>query len=82
MVIELVVLTYLQKDIAIVNQIVFRQKGNVACFVVCRYCFSSKITPRNTNTIRVTDRLDLDRNVGPDLGPNCLQRLSADDSDR
>ena len=32
------------------------------------------------NTIRVKDGLDPDqdqRSVGPDLGPNCLQRLSA-----
>ena len=33
------------------------------------------------NTIRVSNSLDPDqarRYVGPDLGPNCLQRLSAD----
>ena len=32
------------------------------------------------NTIRVSDSLDQDqagRSVGPDLGPNCLQKLSA-----
>ena len=35
------------------------------------------------NTIRVSNSLDPDQaqqNVGPDLGPNCLQRLSADDT--
>ena len=31
-----------------------------------------------TNTIRVSNSLDPDPD-GPDLGPNCLQRLSADD---
>ena len=34
------------------------------------------------NTIRVSNNLDPDqdrKNVGPDLGPNCLQRLSADE---
>ena len=34
------------------------------------------------NTIRVSNSLDPDQvrqNVGPDLGPNCLQRLSIDD---
>ena len=34
------------------------------------------------NTIRVSNGLDPDqdrRSVGPDLGPNCLQKLSADD---
>ena len=35
------------------------------------------------NTIRVSNSLDPDQAqhfVGPDLGPNCLQRLSADDT--
>ena len=34
------------------------------------------------NTIRVSKSLDLDhgRHVGPDLDPNCLQRLSAEDT--
>ena len=33
----------------------------------------------------MSNSLDLDQarqNVGPDLGPNCLQRLSADDTRR
>ena len=37
------------------------------------------------NTIRVSNSLDPDQNrhsVGPDLGSNCLQKLSADDTDR
>ena len=37
------------------------------------------------NTIRVSNSLDPDQarqNVGPDLGPNCLQILSADDTGR
>ena len=37
------------------------------------------------NTIRVSNSLDTDqaqRFVGPDLGPNCLQRLSTDDKIR
>ena len=37
------------------------------------------------NTIRVSNSLDPDqarRFVGPDLGPKCLQRLSADDTSR
>ena len=37
------------------------------------------------NPIRVSNGLDPDqarRFVGPDLGPNCLQRLSADDTSR
>ena len=35
------------------------------------------------NTIRVSNSLDPDQarwNVGPDLGPNSLQKLSADDT--
>ena len=37
------------------------------------------------NTIRVSSSLDqvqAQRYVGPDLGPNCLQRLSEDDTSR
>ena len=37
------------------------------------------------NTIRVPNGLDPDQDrhsVGPDLGPNCLQRLSEDDKSR
>ena len=37
------------------------------------------------NTIRVSNSLDPDQArhfVGPDLGPNCLQRLLADDTRR
>ena len=37
------------------------------------------------NTIRVSNNLDPDQArhfVGPDLGPNCLQRLSADTTSR
>ena len=47
--------------------------------------FFSKLTfSKNSfrNTIRVSNGLDPDKDrraVGPDLGPNCLQRLSADD---
>ena len=33
------------------------------------------------NTIRVSNSSNPDQ-VGPDLGPNCLQRLSADDTSR
>ena len=41
---------------------------------------SFKNSFRNTN--RVSKDLDPDQDrhsIGPDLGPNCLQRLSADD---
>ena len=37
------------------------------------------------NTFRVSNSLDPDQArhfVGPDLGPNCLQRLSADNKDK
>ena len=57
--------------------------SNCACiFVVCGFfffffklTFSRKKSFRNT--IRVSNSLDPDQarqNVGPDLGPNCLQR--------
>ena len=52
-------------------------------FVVCWY-FSKLIFSKTSsrNTIRVSNSLDPDQDrhfVGPDLGPNCLQKLSADD---
>ena len=46
--------------------------------------FFSKLPFSNNsfrNTIRVSNGLDTDKDqhyVGPDLGPNCLERLSAD----
>ena len=65
-----------------------------SCFMVLSLCplwnyhffkniFFWKISFRNM--IRVSNRLDPDEArhfVGPDLGQNCLQRLSADDTSR
>ena len=47
--------------------------------------FSKSTFGKNSfrNTITVSNSLDQDQarcSVGPDLGPNCLQRLSADDT--
>ena len=52
---------------------------NVHAFVVIGRLFSKHSF---RNTIRVSNGWDPDQDqhsVGPDLGPNCLQRLSADD---
>ena len=59
---------------------------------VCMYLsaadFFSILTFSNIyfrSTIRVSNSFDTDkarRDVGPGLGPNCLQRLSADDKRR
>ena len=61
--------------------------GNFSCFLSSADFFSkstfSKIFFRIT--IRVSNSLDPDQArhiVGPDLGPNCLQRLSVDDTSR
>ena len=61
----------------------------LACWVIfhasCRLLKFSKLTfSKNSfrNTIRVSNGLESDQDshsVGPDLGPNCLQFLSADD---
>ena len=61
--------------------------GNFAClFVVCWFFSKSTFSKKNfRNIIRVSNSLDPDQNrhsVGPDLGPNCLQRQSADDTSR
>ena len=63
--------------------------GSFACFfVVCGFFFF-KLTLKKKktlqNTIRLSNSLDPDQArcfVGPDLGPNCLHRLSADDKSR
>ena len=34
------------------------------------------------NISRVSSSSDPDHAIGPDLGPNCLQRLSADDTSK
>ena len=44
---------------------------------------SISVFPKNLQGIqyeRVSNSLEPNKNVGPDLGPNCLQRLSADDT--
>ena len=56
------------------------------CMVFCRLTIFSKSNfTKNSckNTTRVSKGLDQDqarRFVGPDLGPNCLQKLSTDDT--
>ena len=61
--------------------------GSLTCFLSSADFFSnthfSKYSFRNT--IRVPNSLDPDharRFVGPDLGPNCLQKSSVDDTSR
>ena len=54
-------------------------------FLLSAEFFSKSTISKNSfrNTIWVSNRLDPDQarhSVGPDLGPNCLQRLSADDT--
>ena len=67
-------------------------KENLISFWIFEYCFYYSfiliIVPYFTlwmldffNTIQVSNSLDPDQAlhfVGPDLGPNCLQKLSAD----
>ena len=63
--------------------------GNFACsFAIC-YFFSKSAFSKNSsrNTIRVSNsldpiRLDILSGLIFDLGPNCLQKLSADDISR
>ena len=48
-------------------------------FVICDF-FQNQPFWKNSfrNTMKVSNSLE----IGPDLGPNCLQRLSADDTSR
>ena len=61
--------------------------GNFSCFC-CRLLIFSKLTFSKSSfrhTITVSNSLDPDQDrhsVGPDLNPNCLRRLSADDKAR
>ena len=71
---------------------IFVKKCNLISFWIFKYCFYYSFTLYYCaifysldagffNTIRVSNSLDPDQArhfVGPDLGPNCLQRLSAD----
>ena len=58
--------------------------GNFFMLLLLSADFFSKLTFSKQsfrNTIRVSNCLDPDQdrlNVGPDLGPNCLKRLSTD----
>ena len=59
--------------------------GNFACFFCCLPIFQNifKKLFGEYRTIRILNSLNLDQDrhcVGPDLGPNCLQRLSADNT--
>ena len=61
--------------------------GNFHAFVAVCWLISKSTFSKNSFriTIWVSNSLDPDQdrqNVGPDLGPNCLQRLSADDKSR
>ena len=62
--------------------------GKFSCFCYRLLTFFSKLTFSKKsfrNAIRLFNGLGLDQDrhfVGPDLGPNCLQRLSADDESR
>ena len=57
--------------------------GNFSCFCCLLIFFQNLLLKKSfRNTIRVTNGLDPDQDrpyVGPDLGPNCLQSLSAED---
>ena len=58
--------------------------GYFSCFLSSADCSKSTFLKNSfRNTIRVSNSLDPDQarqKVGPDLGPNCLLRLSADDT--
>ena len=62
--------------------------GIFSFFLFCRLLFlPNQLFRKNSfrNTIRVSNSLNPDQarqNVGPDLGPNCLQSFSADDTSR
>ena len=64
--------------------------GNYTCFCCCLQTFFFKIKinrfekffQEHYQSVKMLDPDQDQLNVGPDLGPNCLQRLSADDKSR
>ena len=58
--------------------------GNFACFYVSADFFQNQLFRKILSGVpSVSNSLDPDQvrhYVGPDLGPNCLRRLSADDT--
>ena len=65
--------------------------NNLVCFC-CQLTFFSKLTffkkkkkKKKSGTLLEPNGLNPDQDlrfIGPDLGPNCLQKLSADDKNR
>ena len=58
-------------------------QGNCSCFFLSSVNFLQNYLSSFKNTIRTSNSLDPDqarRYVWPDLGPNCLPRLSAEDT--
>ena len=54
--------------------------GNFSSFLLSSAEFLQNSKIRNTVRVSNSSNPDQDRHfVGPDLGPNCLQRLSVDD---
>ena len=53
-------------------------------FVCCVIVLQNLLFQKNSfkNNIRVSNSVYPDHSVSPDLGPNCLQMLSADDKSR
>ena len=81
MVLTMFAITDLRKFFLILS---FCMLGNLSCFWCCLLNFSKLTFSKNSfgNTIRVSNSFDPNQDrhfVGPDPGPNCLQRLSADD---
>ena len=61
--------------------------GHCSCFLSSADVFQNKLFEKKSfrNTIRMSSSYDPDQArqfVGSDLGPNCLPRLSADDTGR
>ena len=73
--------------IKLLHNLTLSMLGNFPCFFCLLQIFSKSFFRKNSfrKTIRVSNSLDPDQAryfVGPDLGPNCLQTLSEDDTSR
>ena len=87
---EIIALVQGEQNIEMLKQKINQGYTNLTFCMLCNFSCTdfSKLCFLNESfwiTIRVSNGLDPDRerhSIGPDLDPNCLQRLSADDKRR
>ena len=73
------------ENLKIINSVAFWVIVQALAVVCLLFSILTFLKNSFRNTIKASNYLDPDEDrhsVGPDLGPNCLQKLSADDKSR